>query len=162
MIATFIEVLDSGVAVLGLLLLVLGASSVTYYLTRLSVKAELEAIKGEIAESLALRSAVEELMKSRAGVTSANQTPVPVIAIPKPVVVPASGAITREAVAKVDEIAHETLVVIAAAVAAFLGKSVRLRSARLIEPVAGSPWAQQGRVYVQASHNLGMGQRAHG
>jgi methylmalonyl-CoA carboxyltransferase large subunit len=55
-----------------------------------------------------------------------------------------------------EELAHETLVVIAAAVSAFLGKQVRLRSARLIQPSEGNAWAQQGRVFVQASHNLGL------
>jgi hypothetical protein len=40
-------------------------------------------------------------------------------------------------------------------VAAFLGKKARVRSARLIRPVVStSAWAQQGRVFVQASHNL--------
>lgn len=54
-----------------------------------------------------------------------------------------------------EEIAPETLAVIAAAVTAFLGKKVRIHQARLVNPEVVSPWAQQGRVYVQASHNLG-------
>jgi Tfp pilus assembly protein FimV len=48
------------------------------------------------------------------------------------------------------------LAVIAAAVAHFVGTSARVRSARLVHPMGASPWAQQGRVFVQASHNLAM------
>lgn len=54
------------------------------------------------------------------------------------------------------EVTPEILVVIAAAVTAFLGKKVRVRSAKMLHsPYDGaSPWSQQGRVFVQASHNL--------
>ena len=50
-------------------------------------------------------------------------------------------------------ISEEIMLVIAAAVAAFVGKSARVRSARYVNE-GQSPWAQQGRVFVQASHNL--------
>lgn len=53
-------------------------------------------------------------------------------------------------------ISPEVLAVIAAAVVHFVGKGARIRSARLVHPVGTSPWAQQGRVFVQASHNLAM------
>lgn len=47
----------------------------------------------------------------------------------------------------------ELVFVIAAAVAAFLGKRAHVRQIRLL----GSPaWAQQGRVTVQASHTLAI------
>ncbi len=54
------------------------------------------------------------------------------------------------------EITPDTLVVLAAAVTAFLGKKVRIRSAKMLESPYEivNPWAQQGRVIVQASHNL--------
>jgi hypothetical protein len=51
----------------------------------------------------------------------------------------------------------ETIAIIAAAVTAALGKKVRIRSARMLFPqpdFVTSPWATQGRVFVQASHNL--------
>jgi len=50
----------------------------------------------------------------------------------------------------------EMLVVIAAAITSFLGKKVRIRSARLAHPPyeVMNSWAQQGRVSVQASHTL--------
>ncbi|HYG99790.1 MAG TPA: hypothetical protein VD837_11715 [Terriglobales bacterium] len=54
-------------------------------------------------------------------------------------------------------VAPEILAVIAAAVTHFLGKTARIRSARMVQqPVGTSPWAQQGRVYIQASHNLAL------
>lgn len=50
----------------------------------------------------------------------------------------------------------EILVVIAAAVTAFLGKKVQIRSAKMLQSPYEivNPWAQQGRVIVQASHFL--------
>ena len=50
-------------------------------------------------------------------------------------------------------ISEEIMLVIAAAVAAYVGKTARIRSARYLHE-GQSPWAQQGRVFVQASHNL--------
>jgi hypothetical protein len=53
------------------------------------------------------------------------------------------------------EVTPETLSVIAAAVTEFLGKKVRIRSARmLMPPNAVDRWARHGRVMVQTSHNL--------
>jgi hypothetical protein len=52
------------------------------------------------------------------------------------------------------EVSSETLSVIAAAVTEFLGKKVRIRSARtLMTPNAVDRWTLQGRVMVQTSHN---------
>ena len=52
-------------------------------------------------------------------------------------------------------VSPELLVVMAAAIAAFLGKKVRIRSARMLQSPYEiiNPWAQQGRVTVQASHH---------
>jgi peptidoglycan hydrolase CwlO-like protein len=54
-----------------------------------------------------------------------------------------------------DEVTPETLVVIAAAVTAFLGKKVRIRSAKkLASPrEAASQWSQYGRALVHGSHS---------
>jgi hypothetical protein len=53
----------------------------------------------------------------------------------------------------------EILLVIAATVTAFLGKKVRIRSAKMLQSPYEiiNPWAQQGRVSVQASHRLSRG-----
>ncbi|MDR3774903.1 MAG: hypothetical protein P4L26_16230 [Terracidiphilus sp.] len=55
-----------------------------------------------------------------------------------------------------EEVPAEMMPVLAAAAAELLGKKVRILSARKLEaPRQGlSPWSQQGRVFVQASHNL--------
>jgi methylmalonyl-CoA carboxyltransferase large subunit len=54
------------------------------------------------------------------------------------------------------DVSPQVLVVIAAAVTAFLGKKVRIRSAKMLQSPYEivNPWAQQGRVIVQASHFL--------
>ena len=53
------------------------------------------------------------------------------------------------------QVTPKTLSVIAAAVTEFLGKKVRIRSARMLQtPYAVGRWAQQGRVTVQTSHNI--------
>jgi hypothetical protein len=54
-----------------------------------------------------------------------------------------------------NEVTTKTLSVIAAAVTEFLGKKVRIRSARMLQTqYAVDRWARQGRVTVQTSHNL--------
>lgn len=58
-----------------------------------------------------------------------------------------------EAAEEEEEVTPATIALIAACVTTYLGKKVRVRSARRIYS-AGSSWAQQGRAIVQASHNL--------
>lgn len=80
--------------------------------------------------------------KAEAPAPAAVATP-PVAAQPAPVE------------AQPEEISPETLSILAAAVAAYLGKRARIRGARLLRTGPySSPWAQQGRVYIQASHVL--------
>jgi methylmalonyl-CoA carboxyltransferase large subunit len=69
--------------------------------------------------------------------------PVPAAPEPRAAAAPAGPRESR------GEITEETLVVIAAAVAAFLGERAHIRQVRL---VASEAWAQQGRVSVMASH----------
>jgi methylmalonyl-CoA carboxyltransferase large subunit len=49
------------------------------------------------------------------------------------------------------EITEEELLAISAAIAAYLGVRVHIRQIRLL---SSRSWAQQGRVSVQASHNV--------
>ncbi len=53
--------------------------------------------------------------------------------------------------AKPEPISEDILLVIAAAVAAYLGERAHIRIVRLAPSHA---WAQQGRVSIQASHQL--------
>jgi methylmalonyl-CoA carboxyltransferase large subunit len=75
------------------------------------------------------------------------------VVAPKVEVKPAPRAEVAPAKPVAEGISEEIMLVIAAAVAAFVGKSARVRSARYVQE-GQSPWAQQGRVFVQASHNL--------
>lgn len=80
----------------------------------------------------------------------------------QPAAVPVAEAAATASVAKEEvhrkneEVTPEMLVVIAAAVTAFLGKKVRIRSARMLRPAfeGANPWSLQGRVSVHASHHL--------
>jgi len=85
----------------------------------------------------------------------AATTPPPVVAAPPPVVAaPPPLVAAPPPPAPPEEITPEILVVLTAAVAAFLGKTAKIRSARVSPVRMTSAWAQQGRVFVQASHNL--------
>jgi hypothetical protein len=56
----------------------------------------------------------------------------------------------------VSGVTPEEIVIIAAAVTTYLGKRVRVRGARRLAPSTGrSAWGHQGRVHIQASHQLG-------
>ena len=53
------------------------------------------------------------------------------------------------------EITPELLMVLSAAVATFCGAKAKIKRARVAGPnFVSSAWAQQGRAFVQASHNL--------
>jgi hypothetical protein len=54
------------------------------------------------------------------------------------------------------EISSDVLVILAAAATTFLGKKVRVRSAKMLQTPYEivNPWSQHGRVFIQASHQL--------
>jgi methylmalonyl-CoA carboxyltransferase large subunit len=85
-----------------------------------------------------------------AGLSIAGMTPAPaaeataLAAAP----VPAPAALAAE-----EESNEDLLLAISAAVAAYLGKRPRIRAIRLLDD---GDWAQQGRVFVQASHTLNL------
>ena len=113
-----------------------------------------------------LRAEFEDRIKS----LSAKLAPAPaqpaVPARPAPVAAPAPGAVPVPVAAAVPaaapvpaaraEVSDDVLLVIAAAVTVYLGKKVRVHSARMLQSPYEivNPWAQQGRVFVQASHNI--------
>ena len=134
----------------------------------------LGAIKRAVADSQlaterhlnALTNSLKTLEQRVAGLNPrpSQATVIPPVAVPVsvPVSVPvattgATDTAAREAVPpQHEEITPEMLVVIAAAVTTFLGKKVRIRSAKMLQSPYEivNPWSQQGRVFVQASHNL--------
>ena len=109
---------------------------------------EMERQLSELAGAVkALQARVAELSQSSA----LQPASAPTVGV-KAAASAAKDAAHREAV----EVTPEMLVVIAAAVTAFLGKKVRIRSAKMLQSPyeVVNPWSQQGRVFVQASHLL--------
>jgi methylmalonyl-CoA carboxyltransferase large subunit len=110
----------------------------------------------------ALAATVKELERRVAGLSSELSQAVKTEPVSVPVsapVVPVAAAtpvVRSSPVREEEEITPELLVVMAAAVTAFLGKKVRIRSAKMLQSPYEivNPWSQQGRVFVQASHNL--------
>lgn len=64
------------------------------------------------------------------------------------------GVAVDEATEQHEEITPELLMVMSAAIAAYLGKTVRIRRARFVDPNLINAWGQSSRVVLQASHNL--------
>src|SRR5581483_57324 len=87
----------------------------------------------------ALRQELARLGERVAALEAAAGTRPPAAAVPPPAAPPAEG------------LSEELVLVIGAAVAAFLGKRAHVRQIRL---VGTATWAQQGRVTIQASHAL--------
>ena len=59
-----------------------------------------------------------------------------------------------ESIDSESNITPELLVIMSAAIAAYLGKNVRIRRARFISNQGPSSWSQQGRVSIQSSHTF--------
>jgi len=97
----------------------------------------------ELEERIARLEAARDAAVTNLVAVAQPLPPVPAAAGPRTAAVPAVPPESRE------EITEETLAVIAAAVAAFLGERAHIRQVRL---VASGAWAQQGRVSVMASH----------
>jgi methylmalonyl-CoA carboxyltransferase large subunit len=87
-----------------------------------------------------------ESKNGKAGVAPARAPTAPLVVQPAPPPEPEQA----------EEVSPEIIMVLTAAVAAFLGKRARIRGARLVRTAPSNAWAQQGRVFVQASHNLGV------
>jgi methylmalonyl-CoA carboxyltransferase 12S subunit len=108
-------------------------------------------LNGLISTVKTLEARVAELSQSPAMRPAVVPAPAVVAKLEGPSPVSKSAVPSPE-----EEVTPELLVVIAAAVTAFLGKRVRIRSAKMLQSPYEivNPWSQQGRVRVQASHNL--------
>ncbi|MDX2154099.1 MAG: hypothetical protein SFV54_25390 [Bryobacteraceae bacterium] len=106
----------------------------------IDVTQTIDELRAQVAELTA------RLARLEAQVSPPRPDPVPQPAAPpRPVAAPAPQPSPTE------PISEEILLVISAAVAAFLGDRAHIRSVRLISSRA---WAQEGRVSIQASHRL--------
>ncbi len=101
---------------------------------------ELESLKGALAAILSRISSLE-----------ASIQPAPAAPEGAPAAAPAGTAAAEQ-----EEIGGDVMLAIAAAVAAYLGKRAHVRAVRLARSGA---WAQQGRVFIQASHRLDVQRR---
>jgi len=113
-------------------------------------------IAGAITARFIVRREIEKLHLPAAGNGAAPPQPVPEPVRSQPLPAPIPQPQPAPAAQVSDQLDEEILMVLTATVAAFLGKTARIRRARLLSTGASSnPWGQQGRVYVQGSHNLG-------
>ena len=103
-----------------------------------------------------LTSTVRQLEARLAELANAPVPPAPkAVPVAAPVASPVAAPAAKKK-EKEEEITPELLVLMASAVTVFLGKTVRIRSAKRLQSPYEivNPWSQQGRVFVQASHNL--------
>lgn len=98
--------------------------------------------------------AMERQLGELAGAIKTLQARVAELSQP-PALQPAAAAAKEAVHRETGEVTPEMLVVIAAAVTAFLGKKVRIRSAKMLHSPyeVVNPWSQQGRMLIHASHN---------
>jgi len=102
--------------------------------------------------------AMERQLSELAGTVKALQARVAELSQPSAIQSASAPAVGVKAAAhrEAGEVTPEILVVITAAITAFLGKKVRIRSAKMLQSPheVVNPWSQQGRVFAQASHLL--------
>lgn len=139
--------LSNGVILAAALLAVLAGWLGTYFIARSILQRTAEELRHNFEE---YRSSVERRIEQFQAAVKSIPSSLPSPAAtpkpePRPVAVPAT-----------PEISADLVLLITAAVTAYLGKKVRIRSAKVLQTPYEliNPWAQQGRVFVQASHNL--------
>jgi methylmalonyl-CoA carboxyltransferase 12S subunit len=113
-------------------------------MAKITMKDLAEALEKVQAQLAALSERVERLETAASKPTVYNEAvsaPIPVAEEPAPQPEPAARP----------EITEEELLAISAALGAYLGVRVRIKQIRLLGSHA---WSQQGRVSIQASHNL--------
>jgi len=131
-----------------LLVLLVGGLLLGYFVLREQMRAEISELR-KLVESATAEKVADAAPVAAS--TPAAKVPVPKVE-PKPEVIVAA---PKPQPAK-EEITPEILAIIAAAVAQFVGAGARIRSTRMVPMAEGNAWAQQGRVIIQASHNLAM------
>jgi methylmalonyl-CoA carboxyltransferase large subunit len=121
-----------------------------YFAMRRAIRQNAEQLRREFEERLNVvmtKARLTEPLPTPQQVPATDAAPLRAPApLAKPVAMPTEPA---------EEVTPEMLLVIAAAVTAYLGKAVRIRSARMLySHESFNAWSQQGRAVIQASHNL--------
>jgi len=137
-----------GITLVWLIVVAVAASVLTYVLLKRRFQRTVQQLRDEATPHISLleqtvRKLEIEVTELRAA-HAISATP------------PSGTEKTASAMVVKEEVSAEMLAILAAAVTAYLGKKVRIRSAKMIQTPYEfvNPWAQQGRVIVQASHNL--------
>ena len=140
------------VLTVSLFIVAVAAAAIGYRFSQLAFRRSLGELEDKTSRQLSLLSEtvksleteIAQLRKPASAESAAAAAPI------------SSPQAPAAATAPVQDITPDTLVVLAAAVTAFLGKKVRIRSAKMLQSPYEivNPWAQQGRAIVQASHNL--------
>ena len=133
-----------------LLAIVLIGCAATFVIIRLSIRRNIARAQAEIQQNLlALTGALQELEIRLAELRSVIASGSEAEADPE---APAKDPETQTAR---EPLSSHLLATITAAATAFLGRHVHIRSLSSVPSQQSvSPWSQQGRVFVQASHNL--------
>lgn len=131
----------------------------------------LGAAGGFLAARMTMQSELDEFRKEmlgrngRGSVAPPPEAPAPQAApepsgAPAPAPAPASASAEAPAEASASAaperppVDEATAMIIAAAVAAYLGKRAAVRRIRVLGHGSGDPWAVSGRISLQASHNV--------
>jgi methylmalonyl-CoA carboxyltransferase large subunit len=120
-----------------------------WVMMRQAASAQQHAMEGRLNELTVALKALEAKVAELGKIQEKPAAPVAAIEASAPY------AAAPQAAEPAEEVTPEMLVVIAAAVTAFLGKRVRIRSAKMVRPPreAVSAWSQHGRALVHSSHN---------
>lgn len=106
-------------------------------------------VNADLLQKIAELEARVARLESARDASVASLVAAPRMAPPPPAVAPPRAPVPPPTAAPHEEVTEEILLVISAAVAAFLGERAHIRQVRLLGSEA---WAQQGRVSVMASH----------
>jgi len=154
-----------GTTLIVVALLVLAGWVVMFITARRMLKRTIEDFRREMDERV--NSLLLSIKAAQAQAEETRKASVAAATPAQPLAKPQSTAVAQPAVSGPQPVSHaveepqevpsDVLLVIAAAVTAFLGKKVRVRSSKMLQTPYEivNPWVQQGRVVIQASHNLG-------
>jgi hypothetical protein len=132
-----------------LLVMLVGGLLVGYVTLRNQMRQQIAELRGMLE---AEKQRLQEIKSETTPVAKASETK----SAPAPKHEPAPLTPVKQPAPAKEEITPEILAIVAAAVAQFVGAGARIRSTRMLAIPEGNAWAQQGRVIIQASHNLAM------